>query len=66
MQYNPTMYNSSILSQAYYRYYEVALGFWLTHGNTSYSSDDYLTYSSLLGGEIDATFKLQKPSFQGF
>ena len=65
MQYNPTLYNISRLSQAYYRYFEVALGYWLTHGNTSYSSDDFVTYSSLLGGQVDPTFELKKPNFQG-
>lgn len=65
MRFNPALYNMSQLSQAYYRYFEVALGYWLTHGNTSYSSPDFVTYSSLLGGQVDSTFHLREPNFQG-
>ena len=65
MQYNPKLYNTSKLSQAYYRFFEVALGYWLTHGNTSYNNDDFVTYSLLLGGQIDPTSKKKTPSFQG-
>lgn len=65
MQFNPALYNMSQLSQGYYRYFEVALGYWLTHGNTSYSSHDFITYSSLLGGQVDPTIEEKKPDFQG-
>lgn len=65
MQYNPRLYNTSRLSQAYYRYFEVALGYWLTHGNTSYNSGDFVTYGLLLGGQVDSTFDLKRPNFQG-
>lgn len=65
MQYNPKLYNTSKLSQAYYRFFEVALGYWLTRGNTSYHNDDFVTYTLLLGGQVDPTSKLNTPSFQG-
>lgn len=65
MQYNPELYNTSKLSQAYYRFFEVALGYWLTRGNTSYNNDDFVTYGLLLGGQVDPTSKLKTPSFQG-
>ena len=65
MQYNPKLYNTSKLSQAYYRFFEMALGYWLTHGNTSYNNGDFVTYSLLLGGQVDPTSTLKTPSFQG-
>ena len=65
MQYNPKLYNTSKLSQAYYRFFELALGYWLTRGNTSYNNDDFVTYGRLLGGQVDPTSKLETPSFQG-
>ena len=65
MQFNPELYNTSSLSQAYYRFFEVALGYWLTRGNTSYNNDDFVTYGLLLGGQVDTTSKLKTPSFQG-
>ena len=64
MTYNPKLYNTSNLSQAYYRFFEVALGYWLTRGNTSYNNDDFVTYSMLLGGQVDPTSKSKTPSFQ--
>lgn len=65
MEYNPRLYNMSRLSQAYYRYFEVALGYWLTQGNTSYNNRDFVTYSLLLGGQVDPTSEVKRPSFQG-
>ena len=64
MKYNPELYNTSNLSQAYYRFFEVALGYWLTRGNTSYNNDDFVTYGLLLGGQVDPTSKSKTPSFQ--
>lgn len=55
----------SRLSQTYYRYFEVALGYWLTQGNTSYNNRDFVTYSLLLGGQVDPTSEVKRPSFQG-
>lgn len=65
MKYNPRLYNMSRISQAYYRYFEVALGYWLTQGNTSYNNRDFVTYSLLLGGQVDPTSEVKIPSFQG-
>lgn len=65
MKYNPRLYNMSRLSQTYYRYFEVALGYWLTQGNTSYNNRDFVTYSLLLGGQVDPTSVVKRPSFQG-
>ena len=65
MKYNPQLYNISRVTDFYYRYFEVALGYWLTHGNTSFSSDDYVTYKGLLGGQVDHTDASRKPNFQG-
>ena len=65
MKYNPQLYNVTLATDVYYRYFEVALGYWLTHGNTSYSTDDYVTYKRLLGGEMDPTDASGKSNFQG-
>ena len=65
MRYNPGMYNVSSLTDSYYRFFEVALGYWLTEGNRSYSNYNYVTYGKLLGGAVDTTDPLQELNFQG-
>ncbi|KAK3750726.1 hypothetical protein QZH41_017279 [Actinostola sp. cb2023] len=65
MRHHPYLFNVSRLTDTYYRYYEVMLGYWLTNGNTSYSSHDYTVYSRLLGGSLDKTYKSTTPNFAG-
>ena len=65
MRYTPSMYNVSRITDSYYRFIEVALGYWLTQGNRSYSSYNYVTYGNLLGGSVDVTDPRQKLNFQG-
>ena len=65
MRHHPTLFDVSKLSDTYYRFYEVMMGYWLTNGNTSYSSQDYITFSRLLGGSLDKTYKSSIPNFSG-
>jgi hypothetical protein len=65
MRRHPHLYAISKLTDTYYRYYEVMMGFWLTQGNKTYSSHDYITYSRLLGGAMDKTATTTKPNFEG-
>ena len=45
------VYNTSILTEDYKNYFEVALGYWLSGGgNPDYN---FYKYSSLMGGSID-------------
>lgn len=65
MQNNPDLFDMSLVSNSYDRYLEVALGYWLTNGNTSFNSHDYYTYGQLLGGEQDPTDNADDPNYQG-
>lgn len=55
MQDNPSLYNVSKLSDNYYRYFEVGLGFFLTNGSrTGYANNyDYQTFGTYFGGTTD-------------
>lgn len=65
MRHHPSLFDVSKLTDTYYRYFEVMMSYWLTNGNTSYSSNDYITYSRLLGGSLDETDKSTTPNFAG-
>ena len=65
MQQNPSLFNMSLVSDLYDRYFEVTLGYWLTKGNTSFDSEDYYTFGRLLGGELDPTDSTGNPNYQG-
>lgn len=57
MNANPSHYNMSMLSQDYYRFFEVGLGFFLRDGSQPRFANnyDYKTYSEYLGGKNDIT-----------
>ena len=57
MQYNPRLYNVSMLPDSYYRYFEVGNGFFITNGGSpAYASTyDFKKYGNLLGGVADPT-----------
>ena len=55
MKANPSIYNVTILSNSYYRYFEVALGFFIFDGRSpGYANTyDFEVYSKLAGGSLD-------------
>ena len=57
MKYNRHLYNTSLLSDSYYRYFEIGLGYFITDGgsDTYASTYDFKKYESLLGGVLDPT-----------
>ncbi|CAB4012475.1 dispatched homolog 3-like [Paramuricea clavata] len=57
MYYNPDLYNVSLLSDSYYRYFEIGLGYFITDGGSKkYATTyDFKKYQSLLGGVMDPT-----------
>ena len=57
MEGNPNLYNTSLLSDSYYRYFEIGLGYFMTDGGSSnYATTyDFKKYESLLGGVADPT-----------
>lgn len=55
MKYNPSLYDRSKVTDEYYRYFEVAVGNWITRANASYSNSDYKTYQQMIGGRMDTT-----------
>lgn len=60
MEYNPTLYNLSLLSENYYRYFEIGVGFFITDGgNPRYAETyDFKKYGQLIGGAADPTLSL--------
>ena len=57
MKYNPQLYNVSSLSQSYYRYFEVGVGFFITNGGEKRYAEtyDFKKYGNLIGGAADPT-----------
>ena len=51
----PEYYNTSILTDHYNRYFEVALGIWLSGGGRPSQKFDYYKYSSYMGGSLDTS-----------
>ncbi|XP_065662076.1 protein dispatched homolog 1 isoform X3 [Hydra vulgaris] len=51
----PNIYNTSILSDDYHHYFEVALGYWLSNGGYPKTNFDYYKYASYMGGSLDTT-----------
>lgn len=51
----PEVYNTSILTDEYRRYFETALGFWLSGGGRPDKKFDYYKYSSYMGGSLDGS-----------
>ena len=52
MKNNPDLYDISLLSDSYYRYFEIGLGYFITDGGSpNYATTyDFRKYESLLGG----------------
>lgn len=52
---NPQIYNVSILPDTYYRFFEVALGYFIFDGKSpGYANNyDFEVYSELVGGSLD-------------
>ncbi len=58
MKHNPQLYNVSLISDSYYRYFEIGLGYFITDGRRSHAyatTYDFKKYESLLGGATDPT-----------
>ena len=55
MENNPEHYNVSLLSDSFYRYFEIGLGYFITDGvSPTYATTyDFKKYESLLGGVPD-------------
>ena len=55
MDANPELYNTSILPDTYYRFFEVALGYFIYDGKSPVyaNSYDFEVYSPLVGGSLD-------------
>lgn len=55
MSANPLLFNVSILPDTYYRYFEIALSFFLIQGGSPEyaNSYDFKVYSKLVEGAID-------------
>lgn len=55
MKYDPNLYDISMVTDEYYRFFEVAVSNWLTRGNTSYNHPEYNSYRRMTGGRMDTT-----------
>ncbi|CAB4019605.1 dispatched homolog 1-like, partial [Paramuricea clavata] len=64
---NSKLYNNSGLPETYYRYFEVALGYFITDGLKSdyWKNYDFQTYSQLVGGEEDPSALSSGSKLQG-
>ncbi|XP_028396305.1 protein dispatched homolog 3-like [Dendronephthya gigantea] len=67
MKGNPQLYNKTALPETYYRYFELALGYFITDGlKPDYWRDyDFQTYSQLVGGEKDPSALTSSSNLQG-
>jgi hypothetical protein len=67
MQNNPKLYQNSTLPKTYYRYFELALGYFITDGlkQNYWKNYDFQTYSQLVGGEKDPTTVSSSSNLQG-
>ncbi len=67
MENNPQLYNNSALPETYYRYFEVALGYFITDALKPdyWKNYDFQTYSQLVGGEKDPTALSSSANLQG-
>lgn len=66
MQNNPQLYNNT-LPETYYRYFEVALGYFITDGLKPdyWKTHDFQSYSQLVGGEKDPSALTSGYNLQG-
>ena len=57
MEKNPQLYNVSLLTQTYYRYFEIGVGFFITNGGSRKYAEtyDFKKYGDLIGGAADPT-----------
>jgi len=53
----PEVYNTSLLTPHFNRYFEVALGYWLSGAGNPENKFDYHKYSSYMGGSLDKSVK---------
>ena len=58
MELLPGVYNTTLLTSSFKRYFEVALGFWLSGGGRPDQKFDYFKYSSYMGGSLDPSVPL--------
>lgn len=59
MEANPQLFNVSLLPNTYYRFFEVAMGFFIFDGKSSgyANSYDFEVYSPLIGGSLDSSIQ---------
>ena len=58
MELLPGVYNTTLLTPYFKRYFEIALGFWLSGGGQPDKKFDYFKYSSYMGGSLDPSVPL--------
>ena len=64
MEANPSLYDVSVLPETYYRYFEMALSFFLFDGRSMEyaNSYDFQVYSKLAGGALDKSLSTNATS----
>eukprot|EP00795_Rhopilema_esculentum_P002676 gene2676-884_t len=55
MQTRPIVYNETMLSGEYKRFFEVGLGYWLSNGGNPNPGYNYFVYGNWIGGSLDPT-----------
>ena len=55
MQTRPIVYNETMLSDEYKRFFEVGLGYWLSNGGNPNPGYNYFVYGNWIGGSLDPT-----------
>ena len=55
MKGNPVIYNESLVTEDYSRYFEVGLGYWLSEGGNPSPGYNYFRFGNWMGGTMDPT-----------
>ena len=57
MKANPIVYNESLVTEDYNRFFEIGLGYWLSNGGNPQPGYQYFVYGNWMGGSMDPTAK---------
>ena len=55
MKAQPFVYNDTMITPEYRRFFEIGLGFWLSNGGNPNPGYHYFVYGNWMGGSIDPT-----------
>ena len=55
MKARPIIYNETLVTQDYKRFFEIGLGYWLSNGGSPSPGYSYFVYGNWMGGSIDPT-----------